>query len=87
MLQSFIIVLREGFESFLLVAVIAGAALYRRAFWPHSLGVLLACGAYMLINAQVRYLVDIMPLIASLAAAPLLCKVPAAVEAPPRTEG
>ena len=58
-------------QALLLIAGIAGAWLHRRWLWPYSVGVILACGAYLLVTAQGRYLVEIIPLIATLSATAL----------------
>ncbi len=55
-------------QSLLLIAAIAGAIRRRKNLWPYILGTLITCGAYILIDAQVRYLVNVMPLIVTLAA-------------------
>jgi hypothetical protein len=56
----------------ILFTAAAGAWLNRYRLWPYSLTVLATCGAYILVAAQVRYLVEIMPLIAVLAASCVL---------------
>ncbi|MGE5249112.1 MAG: hypothetical protein ACM3QS_02765 [Bacteroidota bacterium] len=56
-------------QLFLLVAGLLGAWRGRRSLWPYAAVVLPVCGAYMLVIGQVRYLVEIMPAIAILAAA------------------
>ena len=67
--------LLEGLEiveqAFLLIAALIGAFLYRRQFWPLILSVVLATGAYMAVDAQLRYLTDVMPAIVILAASAL----------------
>lgn len=64
--------LLEGLEmveqAFLLVLALIGAYLHRRQFWPLIVCVALASGAYMAIDAQLRYLTDVMPAIVILAA-------------------
>jgi 4-amino-4-deoxy-L-arabinose transferase-like glycosyltransferase len=61
-------VLRLTEQLILLLAASAGAVRWRRTLWPYSVAILLACGGYMLVDAQNRYLVEVMPLIVSLAA-------------------
>jgi hypothetical protein len=56
----------------LLVGVILGAARSRKENWPFILALILGCGAYMAVDAQIRYLVDLMPVIVILAAYALL---------------
>jgi hypothetical protein len=55
-------------QVFLLIAGLTGAFVYRKQFWPLILSVVLACGAYMAVDAQLRYLTDVMPAIVILAA-------------------
>jgi hypothetical protein len=55
-------------QVFLLIAGLTGAFLYRKQFWPLILSVVVACGAYMAVDAQLRYLTDVMPAIVILAA-------------------
>jgi hypothetical protein len=55
-------------QAVLLVAAIIGAWIYRRQFWPLVLSVVMASVAYMAVNAQARYLTDVMPAIVILAA-------------------
>ncbi len=55
-------------QVFLLIAGLTGALVYRKQFWPLILSVVLACGAYMAVDSQLRYLTDVMPAIVMLAA-------------------
>lgn len=55
-------------QAFLLIAGLIGAFVYRRQFWPLILSIILACVAYMAVDAQLRYLTDVMPAIVMLAA-------------------
>ena len=55
-------------QAFLLMAVIVGGTKNWKALWPLILILLLGSGAYMLIDAQLRYLVDFMPAVVILAA-------------------
>ncbi len=55
-------------QFFFLFAVVIGAIKRRMDYWPLALGIILGCGAYMAIDAQLRYLVDLMPGIAILSA-------------------
>ena len=58
-------------QTFLLIASIVGAWLHRSRLWPFSLGVILSSTAYILVTAQVRYLVEILPLVVVIAASGL----------------
>ena len=56
----------------LLIAGFIGAIAFRKQFWPLILSVVIACGAYMAVDAQLRYLADVMPAIVMLAASSIL---------------
>jgi hypothetical protein len=47
----------------LLVGLAVGAIRSRKENWPWILALILGCGAYMAVDAQLRYLVDFMPII------------------------
>jgi hypothetical protein len=66
-------VIEVAFQFILLIAVVAGAIINRRPYWPLCLSLVLVCAAYIAIDAQIRYLVDIMPLVVILAASLLPC--------------
>jgi hypothetical protein len=55
-------------QALLLIAVMIGAVKKRKKYWPIILSLALGCGAYMAIGAQLRYLVDLMPLVVILSA-------------------
>ncbi len=55
-------------QAILLVAAIIGAWVYRRQYWPLILSVVVTSGAYMSVDAQARYLTDVMPAIVIVAA-------------------
>ncbi len=55
-------------QAVLLIAGLAGAFVNRKTHWPFILCLVLACGAYMAIDAQLRYMVDVMPLVVIMAA-------------------
>ena len=54
-----------------LLAVLFGISKHWRSMWPFILALVLGCGAYMAIDAQMRYLVDLMPAVVILSAAGL----------------
>ncbi len=54
-----------------LLAVLFGISKHWRSMWPFILALALGCGAYMAIDAQMRYLVDLMPAVVILSAAGL----------------
>jgi hypothetical protein len=64
-LNDYIIVLQQAI---LLVAVIFGLVQNRKENWPFVAGLILGCAAYMAIDAQLRYLIDLMPLVVIIAA-------------------
>ena len=55
-------------QAVLLIAVMIGAGKSRKKYWPLILGLVLGCGAYMAVSAQLRYLVDLMPAVVILSA-------------------
>lgn len=55
-------------QAFLLVLGLLGAIKRFKDYWPLVITVILGSGAYMAVNAQLRYLVDLMPSIVILAA-------------------
>ncbi len=52
----------------LLLAALFGSFKRYKEYWPLIISVVLGCGAYMAVNAQLRYLVDLMPSIVILSA-------------------
>jgi hypothetical protein len=72
-------------QIFLLFAGALGVWIHRRRLWPFAAVVLPVCAAYMLVIAQIRYLVDILPLIVILAAAAVFA--PATLEEEPSAIG
>ncbi len=76
--------LLDGFtvieQAFLLLAVLVSGYLHRKQFWPLVLSIVLATGAYMAVDAQLRYLTDVMPAIVILAASAATLIVPCAPE-------
>lgn len=59
-------------QSLLLVAVIIGAFRNWKRLWPFILVLIAGCGAYMAVDAQLRYLVDLMPALAIISASSLV---------------
>jgi hypothetical protein len=55
-------------QLFMLGSCILGAWLNRGKFWPYILVLIMTVAAYMAVTAQLRYLVDIIPVIAVLSA-------------------
>lgn len=59
-------------QSLLLVAVIIGAFRNWKRLWPFILVLITGCGAYMAVDAQLRYIVDLMPALAIISASSLV---------------
>jgi hypothetical protein len=68
-LMDYVVVIQQAI---LLAAVILGDTKNRKDNWPFGLCLVLGCGAYMAIDAQLRYLVDLMPAVVILAASAFL---------------
>ncbi len=58
-------------QAILLMGIIVGMIRNRRELWPFILCLVLGCAAYMAVDAQLRYLVDLMPAVVILAASAL----------------
>ena len=55
-------------QSVFLIAVVIGSAKNQKKYWPLILSLVLGCGAYMAVSAQLRYLVDLMQAVVILSA-------------------
>lgn len=64
-LADYIVIIQQAI---LLIGIMIGVGGNQKKYWPLILILVLGCGAYMAISAQVRYLVDLMPVVLILSA-------------------